>query len=302
MTERAVESWERYGSWVNMKTGPTGKERYISYGMYDLHDIAGLTAEARTLAGRDPKAPRLDAAMIQYIGTYERAAPVFNQAAAYYDSKGYEDDKAAEGQRLHKLLVPLAKSLIAEREALMPELRVFIRDVEQQEVAAIEAKQGRSAVWHVAQVLHAANRVFDLFPRNRPVPLSDEALEEKMKALGPDTPGEKFDEIIAGVEPSPGAAIDVKRFDEALGEYAKAVDVFDQFKGEKPDNFDDFDEFKPLPGELLAQLRAFQGPLKQSQGREFDGGGQMVGQMVERYFSMMNASGSMAGSRLRYLP
>src|SRR5262245_18234589 len=47
MTERAVESWERYASWVNMKTGPTGKERYISYGMYDLYDLAGLMEEAR---------------------------------------------------------------------------------------------------------------------------------------------------------------------------------------------------------------------------------------------------------------
>ena len=25
ITERAVESWERYASWINMKTGPTGK-------------------------------------------------------------------------------------------------------------------------------------------------------------------------------------------------------------------------------------------------------------------------------------
>ena len=38
-TERAVESWERYASWVNMKTGPTGKERYIDYGMYDLERL-----------------------------------------------------------------------------------------------------------------------------------------------------------------------------------------------------------------------------------------------------------------------
>jgi len=129
--------------------------------------------------------------------------------------------------------------------------------------------------------------------------MSSDVLDKKMSALGPDTPGEKFDEIIAGVEPAPSTAIDIGRFDEALDAYAKAVDVFDQFSGEKPD---DFDEFKPMPRLLHAQLRAFQGPLKQSHGREFDGGGQMVGRIVERYFSMMNASGSMAGSQLRYLP
>ncbi|MCA0420866.1 MAG: YiiG family protein, partial [Proteobacteria bacterium] len=38
-TLRAIQSWERYGSWVDMKKGPTGKERYITYGLYSLYDV-----------------------------------------------------------------------------------------------------------------------------------------------------------------------------------------------------------------------------------------------------------------------
>ena len=60
MTERAVNSWERYASWVNMKTGPTGKERYISYGMYEVYDVGGLLKEAHRMSlGLKPNTPKL---------------------------------------------------------------------------------------------------------------------------------------------------------------------------------------------------------------------------------------------------
>lgn len=300
LTERAVESWERYQSWVNMKTGPTGKERYISYGMYELYDfLAGPLNEARAAAGAEPGVPKLDAAMTRYIDAYEALAPVMNQASAYYDRRGYETDKAAEGQALHERMVPLATAFLAERDAMMPELRTFLRDVEQQELVAIEAREGRSAAWQVGQVMHAANRVVDLFPRNRPQPIGSDTLDEMISALGPDTPGEKFDEIIAGVVPPQNAVIDVKRFGEAFEEYAESVDVFERFAGDKPKGFE---EFEASSRRMLDLLRKFQEPLTRSQGREFDGGGQMVGRIVEVYFSMLNAGGSISGSQLRFLP
>lgn len=299
MTERAVESWERYASWVNMKTGPTGKERYISYGMYELYDLAGLLKEARAAAGTEPSVPKLDAAMTRYIDAYEALAPHMNQASAYYDRKGYETDKAVEGQALHKRMVPLATTFLAERDAMMPELRVFVGDVEQAEIAAIETREGRSAAWQVGHVMHAANRVVDLFPRNRPQQIDSDTLDAMIKGLGPNSPGEAFDAIIAGVVPPQNAVIDVKRFGEALEKYAEAVDAFDRFAGEKPEGFE---EVKPLPRQMLDLLRAFHGPLAQSQGREFDGGGQMVNQIVEVYFSMLNAGSSIRRSQLGFLP
>lgn len=299
MTERAVESWDRYASWVNMKAGPTGKERYISYGMYELYDSAGLLKEARAAAGTEPSVPKLDAAVTRYIDAYEALAPIMNQATAYYDRKGYEADKAAEGQVLHKRMVPLATAFLAERDAMMPELRAFVRDVEQQEVAAMEARDGRSAAWQVSQVMHAANRVVDLFPRQRPQPIDSDTFDEMIKGIGPDTPGETFDRIMAGVVPPQNAVIDVTRYGEALEKYAEAVDVFDRFAGEEPE---EFEEFKPLPRQMLTLLREFKGPLTESQGREFDGGGQMVGRITEAYFSMLNAGGSIGASQLRYLP
>jgi Protein of unknown function (DUF3829) len=299
MTERAVESWERYQSWVNMKTGPTGKERYISYGMYDLHDLEGLLKETRAVAGAKPSAAKLDAMMPRYLDAYLALAPVVNRASAYYDRKAYEADDAAEGKALHTQMVPLVAAFLNARDTMMLELRVFVRDVEGQELSAIDARDGRKAAWQVGQVLHAANRVFDLFPRIRPQPIGSDALDQMMQDLGPDTPGKKFEEIMAGVVAPKNVVIDVKRYGEELENYAKAVGEFESYSGEQPE---DFDEFKDLPRQLLDKLRAFQGPLIKSGGHQFDGDGQMSGQIVQTYFEMFNEGNGMWGSQLRFLP
>ncbi|WP_295559941.1 DUF3829 domain-containing protein [uncultured Hyphomicrobium sp.] len=298
MTERARDSWERYASWVNMKTGPTGKERYISYGLYDVYDIAALLTEARGASSLKPDTPELDAAMQSYMESYEAVAPVLNQASQYYEREAYRADGMAEGKALHTRMVPLAEAFLAKREAMLEKLRPFVREVEQQEVADIEAREGRSRAWQAANVMHAANRVVDTFPKVRPTPMDADMLDEMMSKLGPDTPGETFDQIMAGVVPPKGVIIDMARFDAAMKSYAEAVEIFDAFAKEKPEELEDF---KDKPQALLVALRALQTPLQRNQGHDFEGSGPLVGQVVQDYFEMMNESGSIANSRLRYL-
>jgi hypothetical protein len=297
-TERAIESWERYASWVNMKTGPTGKERYLTYGMYDLYDVEPLLKEARDASARDPRARPIDAAMVRYIAAYESLAPVMREAAAYYDRQGYEADKMAKGKEYHRLMVPLATAFMAERKAMMPVLRAHLREVESLEVAALEAKDGRTAAWHTANVMAALHRVIDVFPREKPEQLHTDEMEQMMSEMGPDNFAEKFDQLMSGVKPSQ-ATIDVAQFGAALESYATAVERFDAFAGETPKNFD---KFKPMPGEMRIVLQEFQKPLVKSGGREFEGAGQMVVRIVERYYDMMNECQSAWRSRLRHLP
>lgn len=71
--------------------------------------------------------------------------------------------------------------------------------------------------------------VMDTFPRERPQQMNADEMEQTMLELGPDTPGEKFDQLIAGVKPPENATIDVARFDDALDAYSKAVTAFDAF-------------------------------------------------------------------------
>lgn len=301
-TERAVESWERYQSWVSMKTGPTGSERYIDYGLYELVDATGLIIESREMGGKAPKAPKLDAAIARYLTAYEALAPVNDEAAAYYDQKGYLHDKMAKGKTLHTRIVPLATAFLAEREAMMPELRIFVRDVEAQEVKATELREGPTAVWQVAEVMHRLNRIIDLFPRVRPQAVGSDEMDEIMNAIGPDTPGETFDKMIAGATMPKAPPIDVAKFDEALKAYGKAVSQFDGFKGKLPEDPDDFNEFKPMPRQMLEMLTAFQEPLARSNGEEFEGGGQMVAEIYNQYIEMLNASSPIGITRLAYLP
>ena len=297
-TERARDSWERYASWVNMKTGPTGKERYISYGLYDVPDVAGLLAEVGKGAELEPKTPALDAALQSYMQAYEALAPVLNEASQYYERGAYREDALARGKALHTKVVPLAETFLAKREDMLRELRPFVRAVEQQEVADIEAREGRSRAWQAAHVLHTANRVIDTFPKTRPTPINSDTLDEMMSNLGPDTPGETFDQIIAGVVPPKGVIIDMARFDAALKDYADAVETFDRFAAEKPE---DLEDLKDKPRELLAALRQLQQPLQQNKGHDFEGSGPLVGQVVNAYFDLMNEGNGIAGSRLRFL-
>ena len=298
MTERAVDSWDRYASWVNVKTGPTGKERYISYGMYEVYDVGGLLKEAHRVANLKPTTPKLDATMKRYMDAFEVVAPVLNRANNYYERKGYRTDGMAEGRSLHAQMVPLAKAFLTEREAMLQDLRAFIREVEQQELAAIQAREGRSRVWQVAHVMHTANRVIDVFPRTRPTPMSSDTIDEMMKAIGPNTPGEKLDQIISGVVPPANVVIDMQRFDPAMKAYADAVEMFDRFAAEKPEGFKDF---KDLPRRLLNGLRALQEPLARTQGRDFGGSGPLAGRVVQIYFEMLSSSSPVSGSELRFL-
>ena len=297
-TERAVDSWERYASWVNMKTGPTGKERYLTYGMYELYDVEPLLKEARDAAGLEPRAEAVDAAMVRYISAYEALAPVMQEAAAYYERQGYEADKMALGKALHPKMVPLAAAFMAERKVMMPLLRAHLREVEALEVRALEAAEGPTAAFHTANVMTALHRVMDTFPREKPEQMNAEELDQVMSEIGPENFSEKFDQLMSGVKPS-NATIDVARFGAALEAYAKAVEGFEGFTGEKPK---DFAKFKPMPGEMKIVLQDFQKPLAKSGGREFDGGGQMVMRLTQRYYDMINESQSVWGSRLRHLP
>ena len=297
-TERAVDSWDRYASWVNMKTGPTGKERYLSYGMYELYDVEPLLKEAREAAGREPRAEAIDAAMLKYIAAYEALAPVMSEAAAYYERQGYEADKMKLGKTLHPKMVPLATAFLAERKAMMPVLRAHIAEVQALEVAALEAKDGRTAAFHTAAVMAALHRVMNTFPREKPEQMNADEMDQVMAEIGPDNFAEKFDQLMGGVKPS-NATIDVARFGAALDAYVKAVEGFEGFSGETPK---DFAKFKPMPGEMRIVLQEFQTPLVKSGGREFDGAGQMVMRLTQRYYDMMNESQSVWGSQLRHLP
>lgn len=249
-TLRAVESLDRYKSWVNMKTGPTGHERII-YGLYSVYDTKDETAKATAALTQDPLLPELDAAMRDYIAANTSLGPVLNEANAYYERADYKVDKMAEGKALHARIVAAAEPFLAARARLESVFRTEKAKVDAQELVAIEKREGRKANWHVADVMIRARQVVDLLPSaGKPV-------------------------------------VDLPTFDTALTNYAGAVKDMDTYGAANPNSFF---VFESQPRSLLSKLREFRDKIGPAKGDARRGGADDLTWIVNDYNSMVSSS------------
>ncbi|MFG1344843.1 YiiG family protein [Xanthobacter autotrophicus DSM 431] len=219
-TLRAEESWNRYLSWVNLKTGPTGKERII-YGLYSVPPSQAKTAIdlVRKVAGEPPSIPAIDAAAQSLASSFEALVPILNEAEAYYDRKDYKSDQMAGGKALHARLQPAAEAFLAARFRL-DRLSEQVKDnLDRQELARIERTEGKSDAWHVRRIMMAARKAVDLLPRDAR---------------------------------APG---DLKAFDVAVTDYAGVVREFDAYILANPPTAS---AFSSQPRDLLGKLRDIQ--------------------------------------------
>lgn len=223
---RASDSLERYDSWVDMKKGPTGKERII-YGMYSPYDVRDEIAQAQQAIAAEPKMPALDSAMQRFIEAYENLAPVLDKASKYYDRLDYKSDKMQGGKEYHAKIAEYAPVYVKAREeadALVTEEK---RVIDQAQLAAIEKAQGKKALWHVRNVMMKAQAVVDVLPdADKPV-------------------------------------VDMPKFDTILKDYAGAVREMDDYASDHPNSFH---VFESSPASLLSKLREFQEKLQKTKG------------------------------------
>ncbi len=253
-TLRAAESWNRYTSWVDVKKGPTGKERYIDYGLYSLYEVNDEIAKAREVIGKAPDTPALDAAFARYIETYEALAPLITKADGYYERKDYKSDKMAEGKALHAKLVPAAEAFLKSRAEVEKLMRVFKRELDEKSLAAIAAQEGQGANWHMKTVMMHAQDVIEQLPK--------------------------------GAKPA-----DMKAFDAALDAYAKVVRAFDEFAQANPGKFSTFES---QPRSLLGKLRDVRDKLAKAKGRVRDQFVGMDLTFLVSQYNMMISSAQMA--------
>jgi hypothetical protein len=225
-TLRAQESWNRYASWANVKTGPTGKERIV-YGLYSLYDVRELIEKARAAAAQPPAYPALDETVKRYIAAYEVLAPLVTEADGYYERKDYMSDKMAGGKALHAKLAPAAQTFLAERKALERDMEAVKSDLDRRQLAAIEQSEGRKARWHVRNVMIEAKVMVDLLPSNA------------------------------------APVVDLPAFDKALDRYAAAVKEFDAYSAATPNSFF---VFESSPRNLLGKLREFRQKVGRTKG------------------------------------
>jgi hypothetical protein len=250
-TLRAIQSWERYASWVDMKKGPTGRERYISYGLYSLYDVAGEIKKAEEAAVRAPALPEIDQTIGRYVRAYQDLAPLITRAERYYDRMDYRGDDLAEGKKLHALLVPAATAFLAERATLDAQMRVYKKGLDARELAAIEQSEGRLARWQVRNIMINARAVMDLMPSNeKPI-------------------------------------VDLKAFNAAIADYAAAVREMDAFKDKNPAGVPFIES---QAGSWLGKLREFSDKLARAKGDVRRGAGNDANWLVSSYNTMVSLS------------
>lgn len=225
-TLRAMDSLDRYRSWVNMRSGPTGRERII-YGLYGVYDTARERAAATAAIAAEPHLPDLDGAMRDYIVANENLAPVLNEANGYYERADYKVDHMAQGKMLHARIVAAAGPFVAARARLEKVMRVEKGQVDAIRLATVEKHEGRSARWHVADVMMHAERTID---------------------------------ALKGGE---HGAVDLAAFNGAMASFGTAVKSLDDYKAGHPDAFSGFASF---PDSMLGRLRDVQERLGRTHG------------------------------------
>ena len=165
---RAVQkSYDRYAGWVDIKTGPTGKEKTIDSG---LPDIAGALQEISDAGAKGPglwpPLPAVDGMAQKLAQATAALAPLVKSASDYYAQHQYKSDGAKRGQELHGQMLPMFEQFFACELAMRRELGAVLEDVERRNLARIEKEQGKNYEWHLRSFLIAAKTVADLLPNH----------------------------------------------------------------------------------------------------------------------------------------
>lgn len=232
-TSRALDSWRRYKSWVNVKTGPTGKERTV-YGLYSISDDIAKEEAPKTIEASkaEPKMNALDSAAASFSDAMIKLDPILREAYSYYNRKDYSDDKFAKGKEIHPGLVEAFETVERTRAVFDVELTSVKEQVDQQYLTQIEKKDGKTYRWHSKRVMMASLKAI-------------EALQA-VKSKG-----------------------DLPSLSEAIKAYAAIVHEYDDYI-ETADDLPRIFSMKDKPDSLLSNLREARDTLEKGNANSFN--------------------------------
>jgi hypothetical protein len=143
-SNRVVDSFNRYSSWVkDMEAGPTGKEQNI-YGLYDLNgdgsDCANAVASAKQL---DPDLPDIEDAADKYVVSLKEVASQIKGVYNYYEQEDYKDDNFAKGKAAHAALVAAFKDFKSVNDNFSAAVDKLEDQVAEQELAKLKSGSGQ---------------------------------------------------------------------------------------------------------------------------------------------------------------
>ena len=182
----AQRTYDRYASWVNVKKGPTGKERYISYGLYEISkssvdDVKKAAQKGSRLA---PPLPELDAIVGRMAESFAALEPLVKKAHDYYEQEDYRDDDAKAAKELHAAMMPLFEATFGAEAELRHGLDALKTKVDQHQLTLLEKTKGRKYEWHLRSFMLAAKALINLLPENSEAPpIEHEAYQTRYAEL-----------------------------------------------------------------------------------------------------------------------
>src|SRR4051794_39043497 len=161
------KAYDKYASWVDVKAGPTGKEKAIASGLPEISGaVQDIADAAKNGPGMWPPLPNVDGTAQKLADAINALAPVAKSASEYYSQGHYKKDAAKQGQALHPELVAKFEQFFGAELALRRELGAVREDVERRYLAQIEKEHGKNYEWHLRSVLIAARPLADLLPNH----------------------------------------------------------------------------------------------------------------------------------------
>jgi hypothetical protein len=162
----ARDSYNRYLDWVDKKKGPTCKETYISYGLYEIGADALTTCNNAAQQGRtmQPPLPEADAAAAQVAALLAQLQPLNDKAETYYEQEDYKDDNCAFAKQSHAQLISLFDQFIAAADKMKIEVDKVKDQADLRQLAHIEQTQGRNFTWQVKRIMIHAKKLVDIYP------------------------------------------------------------------------------------------------------------------------------------------
>ncbi|MDP8099206.1 YiiG family protein [Pasteurella atlantica] len=155
---RAIDSINRYESWVkDMKKGPTGKERIV-YGLYTLHDhvIKDCKENIPVAVAVEPKQEELDQAADNYLKATLTLNEKINEANRYYDRENYKDDNFAKGKEMHKPLSVAMENFLKAHDELSKQLEEVNNNAMKAQLVEIEKNDGKKFnYWMLSTMIEA---------------------------------------------------------------------------------------------------------------------------------------------------
>jgi len=166
LSARAFDSESRYFSWA-AKSGPTGKERII-YGLYTIYDTADCKKNVEAANAMEPHDAALEGAATAYVNAVTTLGPLLKEADDYYTQENYKDDKMAKGKALHPKLVAAWDAFGVADKNLRAGVDAINDKRKTEQLAAIEAKEGKKTRYYIEATMIDAKRMLRLANADKP--------------------------------------------------------------------------------------------------------------------------------------